>query len=152
MAHATKLVPFRVNIVYMVSIIFITILVPSNDPRLLSGSGVAASPFVAAVQDAAIPGIASLLNAGMMCGVIGIAAEAVYLSSRVLRTMAHQRLIPERLARVDARGRPRLALLVTTTVAVVLTYVQVTSKSQTPKRRQDLLNTDDHDKLVAQMC
>ncbi|KAF3006960.1 hypothetical protein E8E14_004184 [Neopestalotiopsis sp. 37M] len=127
MAHATKLVPFRVNIVYMVSIIFITILVPSNDPRLLSGSGVAASPFVAAVQDAAIPGIASLLNAGMMCGVIGIAAEAVYLSSRVLRTMAHQRLIPERLARVDARGRPRLALLITTTVAVILTYVQVTS-------------------------
>ncbi|GAB1200952.1 hypothetical protein APSETT444_010333 [Aspergillus pseudonomiae] len=53
MAHATKLVPFRVNFIYMVSIAFITILVPSNDERLLSGSGVAASPFVIAVQDAA---------------------------------------------------------------------------------------------------
>lgn len=49
MAHATKLVPFRVNVVYMVSIVFITLLVPSNDERLLGGSGVAASPFVIGV-------------------------------------------------------------------------------------------------------
>ncbi|KAI0153865.1 amino acid permease/ SLC12A domain-containing protein [Pestalotiopsis sp. NC0098] len=127
MAHATKLVPFRVNIIYMISVVFITILVPSNDDRLLSGSGVSASPFVIAVQDAGIPGIASLLNAGMMCGVVGIGAEAVYLSSRILRTMAHQRLISERMAKVDEQGRPRLALLITTTVAVILAYVQVTS-------------------------
>lgn len=129
MAHATKLVPFRVNIIYMISVVFITILVPSNDDRLLSGSGVSASPFVIAVQDAGIPGIASLLNAGMMCGVLGIGAEAVYLSSRILRTMAHQRLISERMAQVDEQGRPRLALLITTIVAVILAYVQVTCKS-----------------------
>ncbi|KIW63963.1 hypothetical protein, variant [Phialophora macrospora] len=127
MAHATKLVPFRVNFIYMVSIIFITILVPSNDDRLLGGSGVAASPFVIAITDSGIPGIASLLNAGMICGVLAIAAESVYLSSRILRTMAHQRLVPERLARVDSKGRPRLALLITCLTATFLNYIQLSS-------------------------
>lgn len=128
MAHATKLVPFRVNFIYMISIIFITILVPSDDDRLLGGSGVASSPFVIAIQDSGIPGIASLLNAGMMCGVLAIAAESVYISSRVLRTMAHQNLISERLAKVDSAGRPRWTLLITAATAVFLGYIQLSCK------------------------
>lgn len=128
LAHATKLVPFRVNFIYMLSVIFITILVPSNDERLLGGGGVAASPFVVAVQDSGIPAIASILNAGMICGVLAIAAESVYLSSRVLRTMSHQGLISTRLAKVDDKGRPRLALVITSVVAVVLGYIQLSGK------------------------
>ncbi|KAJ5247958.1 hypothetical protein N7524_011918 [Penicillium chrysogenum] len=127
MAHATKLVPFRVNVIYILSVVFITILVPSDDDRLLGGSGIAASPFVIAIQDSGIPGIASLLNAGMMCGILGLAAESIYISSRVLRSMSHQRLIPERLARVDDKGRPRLALMITSVVAVILAYIQLAS-------------------------
>ncbi|OKO97940.1 General amino-acid permease GAP1 [Penicillium subrubescens] len=127
MAHATKLVPARVNFIYITSVIFVTILVPSNDPRLLGASAVAASPFIIAVEDAGIPGIGSLLNAGMMFGVLAIAAESVYLSSRVLRTMAHQKLIPERLAGVDDKGRPRLALIITSVVAVMLAYIQLSA-------------------------
>ncbi|KAJ5467918.1 hypothetical protein N7475_005670 [Penicillium sp. IBT 31633x] len=125
MAHATKLVPFRVNFIYVISVVFITILVPSDDDRLLGGSGVAASPFIIAIQDSGIPGIPSLLNAGMICGVLAIAAEGVYLASRVLRSMAHQRLISERLAGVDSKGRPRMALAITCSVAVVLSYIQL---------------------------
>ncbi|CAG8256110.1 unnamed protein product [Penicillium salamii] len=125
MGHATKLVPFRVNFIYVISVVFITILVPSDDHRLLGGTGVAASPFIIAVQDSGIPGIPSLLNAGMICGVLAIAAEAVYLSSRVLRTMAHQKLIWEGLAKVDSSGRPRWALIITSLVAVVLSYIQI---------------------------
>lgn len=45
MAHATKLVPFRVN-TDMLSVMFVTQLVLSNDEHLLVGEGVAASPFV----------------------------------------------------------------------------------------------------------
>ncbi|KAE8343871.1 hypothetical protein BDV24DRAFT_149438 [Aspergillus arachidicola] len=127
MAHATKLVPFRVNFIYMFSIVFIAILVPSSDDRLLSGSGVAASPFVIAVQDAGIPVVPSILNAGMICGVLAISAEGVYLPSRVLRTMAHQRLIPEVLAKVDSRGRPRWALVITSVFSVIISYIQLAS-------------------------
>lgn len=123
MGHATKLVPFRVNVVYMLSVMFITLLVPSDNENLLSGSGVAASPFVIAVNEAGIKGIPHILNAGMICGILAISAESIYLASRVLRTMSHKKLIPETFAAVDSRGRPRWALAVTCLVALVLTYI-----------------------------
>ncbi|KAF7550722.1 hypothetical protein G7Z17_g5515 [Cylindrodendrum hubeiense] len=126
MGHAAKLVPFRVNFVFMASVIFIGILVPSNDDRLLGGSGVTASPFIIAVNDAGISGIPDILNAGMITGILAIAAEGVYLSSRVLRTMAHQKLIPEVLAKVDSRGRPRWALAITLATSILLTYLNLT--------------------------
>lgn len=139
MGHATKLVPFRVNFIYVISVVFITLLVRSDDDRLLGGSGVAASPFIIAVQESGIPGISSLLNAGMICGVIAVAAEAVYLSSRVLRTMAHQKLIWEGLARVDDRGRPKLALIVTSLVAVLLSYIQIAGKMLASRHHKGMI-------------
>ncbi|KAK3195926.1 hypothetical protein K4F52_000793 [Lecanicillium sp. MT-2017a] len=63
MARAANIVPFRVNIVYMLSVILIGLLVLSDDDRLLGGSGVTASPFVIAVNDAGIPVVPDLLNA-----------------------------------------------------------------------------------------
>ncbi|KAJ9660897.1 hypothetical protein H2198_002242 [Neophaeococcomyces mojaviensis] len=127
MAHATKLVPFRVNIVYMLSVIFITIMVPSNDKRLLGGGGVAASPFVIAFQDAQIKVLPDIINAGMMVGILAISAESVYLASRILRSMAHHQLVPERFASVDSKGRPRWALIITCSVAVILTYINLSA-------------------------
>lgn len=64
----------------------------------------------------------------MMVGILAIAAESIYLASRVLRTMAHQQLIPEFMAKVDNRGRPRWALGITIVVAVVLTYINLSGK------------------------
>lgn len=63
----------------------------------------------------------------MICGILAIAAESVYISSRILRTMAHQKLIPEMLAKVDDKGRPRWALGITIVVATFLTYIQLSS-------------------------
>ncbi|KAL2416594.1 Amino-acid permease GAP1 [Exophiala dermatitidis] len=127
MAHATKLVPFRVNVVYMLSVIFVTLLVRSDDDHLLGGSGIAASPFIIAVRDVGIPGIGHVLNSGMIVGILAISAESIYLCSRVLRTMAHQKLIPEAWAKVDSAGRPRWALLISTIVGVALTYIQLSA-------------------------
>ena len=129
MAHATKLVPFRVNFIYMISIVFITILVPSDDDRLLGGSGVAASPFVIAIQDSGIKGLPDLLNVGIMCGLLAIAAESVYIASRILRTMSHQRLNPEFFAKVDSKGRPRMALIATCVTGVFLAYINLSGES-----------------------
>ena len=136
MAHAIKLVPFRVNIVYMLSVMFITLLVPSNDDHLLGGGGVAASPFVIAVNSAGIKGIPHILNVGMICGILAISAESIYLASRVLRTMSHKRLIPETFAKVDSKGRPRWALVITCAVAVILTYINLSGESK-PQRRHN---------------
>ncbi|KAM0205559.1 hypothetical protein ACHAPQ_011829 [Fusarium lateritium] len=131
LGHATKLVPYRVGIVYMLSVMFITLLVRSDDERLLGGSGVTASPFVIATLDSRIAVISDILNVGMIIGILAISAEAVYLSSRVLRTMAHQKLVPEFIAKVDSQGRPRWALAITCGVGVILTYINLAAGGRT---------------------
>ena len=127
MAHATKLVPFRVNVVYMLSVVLFTLLVPSNDKRLPGGGGVAASPFVMAVQVSSIPAIGSILNAGMIVGILGIAAESIYLSSRIPRSMSHQKIVPEQFAKVDNKGPPVNSLILICLVAIILTYLNLSA-------------------------
>ena len=128
MGHATKLVPYRVIFVYMACVIFITLLIPSNNDQLLGGSGITASPFILSIQLVGIPYVSDILNAGIMCGILAISAESIYLSSRILRTMGNQRLVPEWVAQVDRKGRPIRSLLVTCLTAIVLTYINLSGK------------------------
>lgn len=126
-AHAVVLIPIRVTVLYLVSVIFIGLLVPATDERLLGGSGVAASPFVIALDEAGIPGLPQLLNVVIMFAVAAIGAESVFVASRILRAMSHQRLIPAWVAKVDRKGRPRIALLITYFSAVALTYCNLSA-------------------------
>ncbi|KAL2849455.1 amino acid permease/ SLC12A domain-containing protein [Aspergillus pseudoustus] len=128
MAHAANVVPWRVSVFYMVSVVLVSILVPSSDSRLLGGSGSAASPFVISIDDAGIKGAPDLINACMIIGILAIALECIYLPSRILRTMALQKLIPPFIAKVDDKGRPRWALLITSVVGIILTYMSLSGK------------------------
>lgn len=129
MAHAAKLVPVRVAVFYLVGVSLITVLVPSTDSRLMGNTDSPTSPFIIPVEGAGIPVVPSIINAGLIVVVLAMSAESIYLSSRVLRTMAHQRLIPEVLARVDSRGRPRWALFITGLTGVFLTYINLSRAS-----------------------
>ncbi|KAI2831615.1 hypothetical protein CBS147320_5169 [Aspergillus niger] len=108
MAHAANLVPWRVAVFYLVSVVLVSIIVPSDDSRLLGGSSVTTSPFVIAVEDAGI-------------------RECIFLPSRILRTMALQNLLPSFIAKVDEKGRPRWALAITSVAAVILTYMSLSA-------------------------
>ncbi|EME86013.1 uncharacterized protein MYCFIDRAFT_186399 [Pseudocercospora fijiensis CIRAD86] len=126
-AHAVILIPIRVTVLYLLSMLFIGLLVPATDQRLLGGSGSAASPFVIALAEAGMPGLPELLNVVIMFAVAAIGAESVFVASRILRAMSHQRLIPAWVAHVDRKGRPRWALLITYTSAVALTYCNLSA-------------------------
>ena len=126
-AHAVKLIPARVTGFYLVSMMFVGLLVPANSDRLLGGSGVAASPFVISIDQAGIKGLPDLLNVVIIFAVMSIGAESVYIASRIMRAMSHQQLIPRWIARVDSRGRPRRALAITLTVAIALTYCNLSA-------------------------
>lgn len=128
LGRSADMVPTRLGFIYVLSVVFIGLLVPSDDDRLLSGSGVAASPFVIAVMDAGIPGLPSVINACMVIGVLAIALECIYLPSRILRNMAMQGFMPAYIANVDAKGRPRWALAITSVFGVVFTYIGLSSK------------------------
>lgn len=142
MAHAANLIPWRTGVFYLVCIVFVTILVPSDDPDLFGGSGVTSSPFVIAVQNAGIKGVPDFMNACMIVGIVAIALECIYLPSRVLRTMAVQKLLPGFIAKVDSKGRPRWALGITALFAIVLTYMSLSGES--PGRAQSSVSVANH--------
>ncbi|KAF2138161.1 uncharacterized protein K452DRAFT_234977 [Aplosporella prunicola CBS 121167] len=127
MARACKMVTGRMFIIYMLSIMWISLLVPENDPRLYGGGGAAASPFIIAMKDAGIDGLPDFLNGVIMVGVTAIACESVYIASRTLRSLAAQGLVFKFMATVDAHGRPRWSLFVTSVAAVILTYLNLSS-------------------------
>ena len=128
MGHATKLVPYRVIVIYMVCVIFITLLIPSRNDQLLGGFGITASPFVFVIELVSIPYLSDILNAGIMCGILAIATESIYLFSRILRTMGNQKLIPQWEAQVNCKGQPARSLTRTCLTAVTLLYVNLSSK------------------------
>ncbi|KAH7007261.1 amino acid permease/ SLC12A domain-containing protein [Ilyonectria destructans] len=131
MAHAATLVPIRVGFMYMVCVVFIGLLVPSTDPRLLGASGSAASPFVIAATNAGLKVIPDIINVCMIIGIVAIALESIYLPSRILRTMALQGLIPSKLAKCDELGRPRWALGISSVVGIIMTYMSLSGGGTT---------------------
>lgn len=141
MAHSANLIPWRVGVFYLVSVVLVSLIVPSNDENLLGGSGASASPFVIAVQQAGIKGVPDFINACMIIGVAAIAMESIFLPSRILRTMALQKLLPSFIANVDEKGRPRWALAITTVVAVILTYMSLSGmiQNKVENRMQSLM-------------
>jgi amino acid transporter len=92
------------------SIVFIGLLVPYNDPRLLGSKqenfSSAASPFVIAVRNAGVKVLPSMINSIILITVLSVANSSIYGSSRVLNAMAEAGLAPKAFAYVDTKGRP----------------------------------------------
>lgn len=129
MGRATKIIPARVSAIYLLPVMFVSLIVPSTDDRLFGQSGAAASPFVIAANIAGIKGLPDFLNAIIIVGVTSIAAESIYISSRIARAMAHQRLIPQFIAKIHSKGQPLWAVGITIVIAVMLTYINLSGKS-----------------------
>ncbi|PYH37144.1 proline-specific permease [Aspergillus neoniger CBS 115656] len=127
MARSANFVPWRVGIFYLVSVVLISLVVDSDDSRLMNGSSVVSSPFVIAAQDAGISGVPDLINACIILGILALSLECIYLPSRILRTMSLQGLLPVFIARVDKVGRPRWALTFTAVAGTVLTYLSLSA-------------------------
>ena len=105
---ATKQVFWRITLFYMVSLTIIGLLVPYNDPRLLSSSSsdAAASPFVIAIRNAGISGLPSVMNVVILIAVLSVANSAVFACSRTLASLADQGFGPKCFGYIDRKGRP----------------------------------------------
>ena len=117
------------NRFFIGSLIFVGLLVPHNDSRLL-GSGslidVSTSPFVIVANNAGIPGFGSFVNAVILVSVFSIGLSGVYGGSRTLCALAEQGYAPKVFAYIDRAGRPLWA-----TIAILafgpLAYVSLAS-------------------------
>ena len=100
---------------YITTILTIGFLVPFTDIRLIDNPtnyGVGASPFIIAINDAAIIGFKTLFNLIIMITTFSTGISSIYGSSRMLVALAKQHHAPNILTYVDQKGRPIVALAV----------------------------------------
>lgn len=119
---AVKQVFWRITLFYIVSLTLVGLLVPYDDPRLLSGSSsadAAASPFVIAINNAGIKVLPSIMNVVIMIAVLSVGNSSIYGSSRTLAALAEQGQAPKIFAYIDRKGRPMVGIAVSSALGLL---------------------------------
>jgi len=94
---------------FVLALLFVGLLVPYDDDRLLGANpfiDVNASPFVLAANNAGLTGFDSYLNVVILFSVISIGLSGVYGGSRTLTALAEQGYAPKFFSYIDRAGRP----------------------------------------------
>lgn len=105
---ATRQVFWRIAFFYIINLLILGLILPSDDDRLLNatGSNTKASPFVLAIEAAGIKVLPSIFNVIITISVLSVANSATYGSTRTFQALAQSGMAPKFMAYVDKRGRP----------------------------------------------
>lgn len=118
---------YRLAIFYGFGSFIIGVIVPSNDPRLLSkSSNASASPFVIGIQRAGITGLNHVVNAAVLTSAWSAGNAFLYSGSRVLYGMALNREAPRIFGKTSKKGVPYFAVLATWAIGL-LAYLTVSN-------------------------
>lgn len=96
---------WRLMLFFVGTIVVIAALLPQDQ------AGLSESPFVAVFQRLGIPGAADLMNFVIITALLSAANSGLYASARMLWTLADQGTLPKSLGRLNKRGIPMNALL-----------------------------------------
>ncbi|ODV77556.1 amino acid permease [Suhomyces tanzawaensis NRRL Y-17324] len=127
---ATKQVFWRVTIFYFLTAIVIGCLVPYTNEDLLTGDGIAASPFVIAIQLNGIKVVPHIMNAVVLIAVVSVGNSSVYGCSRTLASLAVQGLIPGIFGYIDRAGRPMVAIMFTNMIGLLGFLVKASAEGE----------------------
>lgn len=109
---ACKRVFVRVATFYILAVLIVGMLVPSDDERLDDESGTAAqSPFVIAASAAGLSGIPSLVNAIVITSAWSSSNQALLSGTRVLYGLALKNQAPKVFLRTTSWGTPYVCTL-----------------------------------------
>lgn len=132
--RAIKLTFYRILFFYCLSVFFLGMLVPYNDPKLLlankAGTNASASPFVVAIKNAHIRHLPGLLNACILLFTFSASNSDLYIASRTIYGLAEQGHAPRFLTYTDKRGVPVAALGVSS-LFCLLAFLNVTDDAKT---------------------
>lgn len=114
--RAIKNVFWRILLFYIGTMIVIGFLLPYTDGNLLKTDvqSVAVSPFTLVLDRAGFNAAASLMNFVILTSVLSCGNSGLYASTRMLYAMAKEGKAPTAFAKVNKRGVPINALLITT--------------------------------------
>ncbi|KAI1816433.1 amino acid permease/ SLC12A domain-containing protein [Poronia punctata] len=128
---AIKQVFWRITLFYVLGLLFVGLLIPSDDKHLLNASSddVAASPFVLVGQYAGLPGFNHFMNVVILVSVISISVSGVYGGSRTLTALAQQGYAPKAFTYVDKSGRPLFSVIALLAFGA-LAYIDLASSGE----------------------
>jgi amino acid transporter, AAT family len=112
-ARAVRLTFLTLTFLYLGAIIILVGVMPWNR------AGVTESPFVTVFRSVSFPGAAHFMNFVVLTAALSGANAALYISSRMLFSLARTGWAPGVLGRLSAKGTPTLALLVSSYGIVV---------------------------------
>ena len=111
---ATKQVFWRITFFYVIGLLIVGLLVPSDNPDLLNSTGANSkfSPFVIAINSAGVAGLPSVFNAVITISVISVANSCTFASTRTMQALAANGMAPKFLRYIDRKGRPLWCVLI----------------------------------------
>ncbi|KDQ19092.1 hypothetical protein BOTBODRAFT_103181 [Botryobasidium botryosum FD-172 SS1] len=128
-AKAVRRVFYRILFFYILGILITGMVIPYNDPALLSDSNNAAqSPYVIAMTRAGIKGLPHVVNAGVFTSAFSAGNSFLFCASRVLYGLALRGQAPSIFARCTKAGLPWISVLFCSSFAF-LSFMNVNSGS-----------------------
>ncbi|PLS08400.1 amino acid permease [Neobacillus cucumis] len=115
---AIRQVFWRILLFYIVAIAVIGLIIPYTSPNLLGGDveAIAVSPFTLVFKQVGIAFAASVMNAVILTSVLSAGNSGLYASTRMLWSMAKDGQAPKFLQKLNPRGIPMNALVLTTII------------------------------------
>ncbi|KAL2160273.1 hypothetical protein VTH06DRAFT_1446 [Thermothelomyces fergusii] len=105
--RAIRVTYWGIMLLFVVTMLLITMVVPSSDPNLLSdSSNASASPLVIAAKRAGVRVLPDIINAVLLTAVLSAANSNVYSGSRVLLALAEEGQAPALFKRTNRWGIP----------------------------------------------
>ncbi|MFE0588018.1 amino acid permease [Pantoea vagans] len=119
--RAVRQVFWRILLFYVFAILVISLIVPSDDPRLLRNdiADISVSPFALVFRNAGLLSAAAVMNAVILTSVVSAGNSGVYSSTRMLFNLAREGNAPRIFSRLTQHGVPLYALVATTMVAAL---------------------------------
>ncbi|KAI9284537.1 amino acid permease/ SLC12A domain-containing protein [Umbelopsis sp. AD052] len=113
--RAIKQVFWRILLFYICSLFIIGLIIPYNDPSLLSASvdNIATSPFTLVFQKAGLAGADDFMNAVILTTVLSAGNSGLYASSRTLFDLASEGRAPKIFTKLTKQGVPIYCVLLT---------------------------------------
>ncbi|WP_100331315.1 amino acid permease [Bacillus xiapuensis] len=115
---AVRQVFWRILLFYIFAILVISLLIPYTAPSLASEE-VTTSPFTLVFSQAGIAFAASVMNAIILTSVLSAGSSGLYASTRMLWDLAKEGKAPKFLAKLNPRGVPVRALIMTSLVGTL---------------------------------
>jgi len=112
-AQATRITFAMLTILYLGAITILVGVMPWNR------AGVSESPFVTVFRSVNIPAASHIMNFVVLTAALSGANAALYVSSRMLFSMARTGWAPARLGQLNKHGSPKLAVLISSYGIVV---------------------------------